>query len=70
MLNKKLRQEKQKNRIIKKLRKEKIKKPRNKYAHWVCTKCGNTIDILMSPRYIELYTEERKNNFVCLNCRD
>lgn len=69
MLNKKQKENKKKNRIFKKARKEAIKKLRNKYAHWKCTKCGKIRDILMSPKNIELYTEERKNKFVCLNCR-
>lgn len=68
-MNKKQKENKKKNRIIKKVRKEANKQPRNKYVHWKCNKCGKIIDILMSPRNIDLYTEERKKKYICLNCK-
>ena len=60
---------KKKNRIIKKARKIAIKKPRNKYVHWTCIKCKEVIPIHINLCNIELYTDERKKKYICLNCR-
>jgi len=56
-------------RQIKRERKELIVKKRKKRVSWVCTKCKQEILIRITLGHEDLYTDERKKNFVCICCK-